>query len=94
MVVLAGRATRVPLAAVTSGIQRTTTVTSRELSYWAHSSDHGWKRRPKLHGMQGVKFAVGGMVLDVTRPLCPSAQRCPSRPIILRRFDVQEVWVT
>jgi hypothetical protein len=25
---------------------------------------------------------------------CPSAQRCLSRPIILRRFDVQGVWVT
>jgi hypothetical protein len=24
---------------------------------WAHGADLGWGRRPKLHGMQGVKFS-------------------------------------
>jgi hypothetical protein len=28
---------------------------------WAHVSDLGWGRRPKLHGMQGVTTVSGGM---------------------------------
>jgi hypothetical protein len=41
--VLAGRAIRVPEGAVTSGIQRTTTVTRRGPMGWAHGSDLGWE---------------------------------------------------
>ena len=55
VVVLAGRATRVPQAAVTSGMQRSVTVNSRRPMGWAHIPDLGWGRRPKLHGMQGVQ---------------------------------------
>jgi hypothetical protein len=54
LVVLAGRAIRVPQAAVTSGIQRTVTVTRRRESGWVHGPHLGWGRRPKLHGMQAV----------------------------------------
>jgi hypothetical protein len=43
-----------------------------------------------VNGMQAVNASSWGLVLDVTRPLCPSAQHCPSRPVILRRFDVHE----
>jgi hypothetical protein len=49
------RATRVPQAAGTSGIQRSVTVTSRRPVGWAHGCDLGWGTRPKLHGMQGVR---------------------------------------
>jgi hypothetical protein len=49
-----GRATRVPQVAVTSGIQRTTTVIGSGLLRWALASDLGWGRSPKLHGMQVV----------------------------------------
>jgi hypothetical protein len=52
IVILADRATYVPLAAVTSGLQRTVTVTSRRPVGCAHIPDLGWGRRPKLHGMQ------------------------------------------
>jgi hypothetical protein len=56
-VILAGRATRVPQAAVTNGIQRTTTVTPIGPLGWASASDLASWRSPKLHGMQGVKLA-------------------------------------
>ena len=59
-VVLAGRATRVPQAAVTSGIQRTVTVTQTGPIGWAHIPDLGWGRRPELHGRQGVRAGCGG----------------------------------
>jgi len=52
---LAARATRVPQAAVTSGIQRTTTVTQRRPLAWPHAADLGDLPAEKLHGMQGVK---------------------------------------
>jgi len=54
LLVLAGRATRVPQAAVTSGIPRTITVTPRRPMGWTHASDLGWGRSPKLHGMQAL----------------------------------------
>jgi hypothetical protein len=50
--VLADRATHVPQAAVTSGMQRTVTVTPTGPAGWVCASDLGWGRRPKLHGMQ------------------------------------------
>jgi hypothetical protein len=53
LIVLTGRATCVPQAADTSGIQRTTTVTSRRPVGWAHIPDLRYGRRPKLHGMHG-----------------------------------------
>jgi hypothetical protein len=52
---LAARATRVPQAAVTSGIQRTTTVTQRRPLAWPHAADLGDLPAEKLHGMQVVK---------------------------------------
>ena len=55
IVVLTGRATRVPQAAGTGGIQRTITVTSRRPVGWAPVPDLVWGRSPKLHGMQGVR---------------------------------------
>ena len=67
IVVLAGRATRVPQAAGTSGIHRTVTVSTRGLWYWARGSDVGWGRRLKLHGMQGVSRQLG--------PKWPSSSR-------------------
>jgi hypothetical protein len=57
--VLAGRATHVPQAAVTSGMQRTVTVTWRRLFGWAHGSDLARLGTAKLHGMQGVKARIG-----------------------------------
>jgi hypothetical protein len=42
LVVLAGRATYVPQAAVTSGMQRTVTVTRRRHLGWPHAADLGW----------------------------------------------------
>jgi hypothetical protein len=39
---------------------------------WAHAVDLGWGRRPKLHGMQGVKAC-----LELGKLL---ASRCPARP--------------
>jgi hypothetical protein len=57
IVVLAGRATHVPEGAGVSGIQRTVTVTPIEPVDWTRGSDLGWGSRPKLHGMQGVKFS-------------------------------------
>jgi hypothetical protein len=65
VVVLTGRATRVPQAAVAGGMQRSATVTRRGPMAWAQRSDLGWGRKPKLHGMQGVKA--------LCRP-------CPARP--------------
>jgi hypothetical protein len=67
-VVLAGRATHVPQAAVTSGIQRTVTVTSRRPVGWVHAADLGWGSGPKLHGRQGVTAGIG---LAVPRPADP-----------------------
>jgi hypothetical protein len=52
-VILAGRATRVPQAAVTNGIQWTTTVTPIGPLGWASASDLASWRSPKLHGMKG-----------------------------------------
>ncbi len=59
VVLLGNRATHVPQAAVTSGIQRTVTVSRRGPMAWAVGSDLGWGRRPKLHGMQGVELCRG-----------------------------------
>jgi hypothetical protein len=56
IVVLAGRATHVPQAAVISGIQRTVTVTRRGLVVWTPAHDLGWRSGPNLHGMQGVNL--------------------------------------
>jgi hypothetical protein len=53
IVVLAGHATHVPQAAVTSGMQRTVTVTQRRPLGRAHAADLVG-RSAKLHGMQGV----------------------------------------
>jgi hypothetical protein len=66
IVLLTGRATYVPQAAVTSGIQRTLTVTWRAPLGWAPASDLGWGRRLKLHGMQEVITGLGWTGL-----LCP-----------------------
>jgi hypothetical protein len=57
-VVLAGRATRVPQAAVTSGIQRSTTVSQQDSISWAHAADLRMVGGPNLHGMQGVRKAA------------------------------------
>jgi hypothetical protein len=76
---LVGRATAVPEAAVTSGIQRTTMVTRKEPEGWAPVPDLGRRRRPKLHGMQGVKVNIGlwpgdpalaWFKPDAKRPVC------------------------
>jgi hypothetical protein len=58
VVVLSGRATRVPQAAVASGIQRTITVTRTGPLGWAPVPDLRWGRSPKLHGMQGVRTRI------------------------------------
>jgi hypothetical protein len=79
-VVLAGRATRVPEGAGTSGMQRTTTVTRRKRSGSAHGSDLGWGRRPKLHGMQGVR---GSNPLSSTRH---NTLRAPALGAACQRF--------
>jgi hypothetical protein len=52
MVVLAGRATRVPEGAGTGGIQRSITVTPRGLLRWASAPDLDRRHDAKLHGMQ------------------------------------------
>jgi hypothetical protein len=85
IVVLAGRATHVPQAAVTSGIQRTVTVTPRESLGWAHAP--GLRRRggAKLHGMQGVR---GSNPLSSTAKYqgkrsagaTPAGRRTPAKP--------------
>jgi hypothetical protein len=67
----AGRATHVPQAAATSGIQRSATVTSRRPFRWASPSDLGWGRRPKLPGMQGSRL---GSFLP-----CPAGRSVPGR---------------
>jgi hypothetical protein len=65
VVVLVGRAIRVPEAAGTSGMQRSATVTQRRPLDRAPTPDLGWKRRPKLHGMQGV---IAGSVAFAGEP--------------------------
>jgi hypothetical protein len=50
----AGRATRMPQAAVTSGIQRTLTVNQRGPLSWLTAPNLGDSPAEKLHGMQGV----------------------------------------
>ena len=55
IVVRAGRATRVPQAAVTSGMQRSVTVTSRGPLSWMLPTDLGLRQGGTLHGMQGVR---------------------------------------
>jgi hypothetical protein len=65
IVVLAGGATRVPQAAVTSGVQRTVMVTRRTPLRRSRVADLGWGRGPKLPGMQGVMSAA-----------CQSARAC------------------
>jgi hypothetical protein len=47
---------------------------------WPHGSDLGWGRRPKLHGMQGVKFCQGSAEL-------PSFS--PGSPLTTRQHDVR-----
>jgi hypothetical protein len=59
VVVLAGRATRVPQAAGTSGIQRTVTVTPKGPLSWEPAPDLGESTGPKLHGMQEVIALMG-----------------------------------
>jgi hypothetical protein len=54
IVALAGRATRVPEGAGTSGIQRAVTVTPRRPLDCMHVSDLGQGTGPKLHGMHEV----------------------------------------
>jgi hypothetical protein len=83
LVVLAGRATRVPQAAVTSGIQRTVTVNSRRPLDWAPASDLGWGKRPKLHGMQGVR---GSSPLSSTTR--PSNLACPTLQELLEQAEL------
>jgi hypothetical protein len=58
IVVLAGRAIHLPQAAVTSGIQRTITVTHRGPLHCEPVPDLGG-RSPKLHGMQEVTALIG-----------------------------------
>lgn len=53
---LAGRATRVPQVAVASGMQRSATVTPTGSAAWASGPDLVCWSRPKLHGMQEVRF--------------------------------------
>jgi hypothetical protein len=67
IVVLAGRATHVPQAAVMSGMQRTLTVTPRTPKGWAQTCDLRSRGGPKLHGMQGSPTASGLVVSD--RPI-------------------------
>jgi hypothetical protein len=73
LVVLAGRATRVPqAAAVTSGMQRSVTVTWDDRCAGLRLPDLGWGRRPKLHGMQGVNARID-LAVPTSRPaLLPS----------------------
>jgi hypothetical protein len=52
--VLAGRATHVPQAAVTSGTQRTATVTRTGSLSWLSAPDLGNRTAEKLHGMQAL----------------------------------------
>ena len=72
VVVLTGRATRVPEAAGTSGIKRTVTVTRRGSLSGPLTPDLGWGRRPRLHGMQGVTWTRR------SRLSCPSGVRAPA----------------
>ena len=90
VIVLAGRAIRVPLAAVTSGIRRTVTVTRTGRSGWAPASDLRWERRPNLHGMQGVGRPCGSVchppqVAAIPRRdpvvMVRSSNRSPTRPL-------------
>jgi hypothetical protein len=74
--ILTGRATRVPQAAVTNGIQRTIMVTPGSPLCWALASDLACWSRPKLHGMQGVTKARIGLVVP-GRPLPPGAPLGP-----------------
>jgi hypothetical protein len=55
LAVLPGRATHVPEGADSSGIPRTTTVTSRDRLSWLPALDLGGWRSPKLHGIHGVR---------------------------------------
>jgi hypothetical protein len=82
LLVLAGRATRVPQAAVTSGIPRTITVTSGRPMGWTRASDLGWGRSPKLHGMQGVR---GSNPLSSERHLPEICQK--TRPVAARTLS-------
>jgi hypothetical protein len=66
---LAGLATRVPQAAVTSGIQRSTTVILLGPLRWARVSDLGSQSSPKLHGMQEVTSPAGRPEPVGSRPL-------------------------
>jgi hypothetical protein len=45
--VLAGRATHMPQAGVTSGVQRTVTVSSRRALHWVPVPDLGWGSGPQ-----------------------------------------------
>jgi hypothetical protein len=84
IVVLAGRATRVPQAAVASGIQRTITVNSRRPVGRAHIPDPRWGRRPKLHGMQGVR---------IQSPLAPPPEPPTSSARPSRKQSRKPTWV-
>jgi hypothetical protein len=54
-------------------MQRSVTVTRRRRLGWAPVPDLGWRRRPKLHGMQGVKARIGLAVPG--RPIGPWSRR-------------------
>ena len=56
--ILAGRATRVPQAAVTNGTQRSATVTPRRPLRWARATDLHRRYGATLHGMQGVRVQI------------------------------------
>jgi hypothetical protein len=71
VVVLAGRATRVPQAAGTSGIQRIVTVTRRRPLGWAHAPDLGWGRGRNC--MQGVIAVSKARMLALVWAMAPAA---------------------
>jgi hypothetical protein len=76
------------ITADTSGIQRTTTVTPRRPLAGLPPLTCGERGGRNCMACKGS--TLWRIVLDITRQLCPPAQRCPSRPSILR-FGVQEV---
>ena len=80
------RATRVPEGAGTSGIQRTVTVTPSRPVGWARVPDQGWGRRPKLHGMQGVR---GSNPLSSTRHNAGRRWRITRQPMEQRAGQVR-----
>jgi hypothetical protein len=89
-VVLTGRATRVPQAAVTSGIQRSLTVNLRGPFVRMHAPDRGWARSPNCMACKRSR-RIGWLSLLASATCQWSRRRPAATPVGPRRPHMQRL---